>query len=74
MKKLLAPHGLGAKGHRALIKLRGDVVMVAFEGALRQAYRPGEGVQFLVGDVAHHVRPDPPTRGPQRGINQDHNT
>src|SRR5690606_12745419 len=53
------------------VPLGGHVVVVALEGARRDAHPGGERVQFLQRGVADDVRPEAAVRGPDRRVDPD---
>jgi predicted metal-dependent HD superfamily phosphohydrolase len=61
----------GAGGDQLRSELLGDVVMVALESSARDPVRRREGVEFVVGDIAHEVAPPPAPVVPTRFVDQD---
>jgi predicted dehydrogenase len=71
-EELAGPDRFGAGGHRHVVEVLGDVVVVALERPPRDAQLGGdEGVQLVEGHVADQVRPPAAAPVPDGGVDQD---
>lgn len=70
--ELLARHQHGASLESCRMQMRRDVVVVALEGAARDAENLGERVQLVDADITHHVTPPALAVPPLRRVDEDH--